>query len=1527
LTSTDDSNGGQPANAGHISGPTDFAARAMQPFPIVGIGASAGGIQALEQFFDNVAPDSGMAYVVVQHLSPDHTSLLGDILGRRAKIPVHEITDGMAIEADNVYVIAPGYTLTISAGRLHLGEPVEKRGHRRPVDDFFRSLADEQAEKAFAIVLSGTGSNGSAGCQAIKAAGGICIAQDPETAAFPGMPQSLIHTGYADQVLEPKKIPAVLHRFAAHSSTNRGDVAPPDEESHLQRDRVHLREILAILRTRTRHDFSGYRKPTILRRIQRRMNLAACEGLQDYAGVLREHPDEVISLANDLMINVTGFFRDAEAWDALRSAVIAPLVAARAADGQPIRAWVTACASGEEAYTLAMVITEELRGHQRVEVKIFATDTAERSLGLARAGVYPGGIEADLSPERLDRFFDREEHTFRIKKEIRDMVVFSPQDVLRDPPFSRLDLCSCRNFLIYLEPETQRRVLALLHFSLRDGGHLFLGNTESYSGSEQLFELVSKRWRIYRRTGIGRHRFAELPSFAARDRDEAARPSESTHAQVARSSATLVLQRALLERYGPPTVVVDRSDNVVYFHGATQPFLQQPPGEATHDLMQLVRAPLRMAVQTALRTAMRDNRRAMSQTSPYDDPHQSRVEVVAEPVIDGQSPQYFLVSFRALEESTSPDATTPQPPERVVAKLPRDLNGMSEVRMLRLELQSTTEAFEAANEELKAANEEATSMNEELQSTNEELETSKEELQSVNEELNTVNLQLQNKIALLEATTNDLANLLSSTDIAVVFLDAEFRVRRFTPAVNDLMELRETDIGRPITDLAQKFSDDKLLSDARAVLQKLVPVDREVRSSSGRWYLRRTLPYRTAENHIEGVVVTFIDIAGRKRSEEEILAAKDRLQGVLEQMPTAVIILQAPSGRMLFANERAGEMFGYSFPTPVPAEGGPVFYPILSGTNGTGELYRSEQWPLARSLALDQVVRDEEITVKTGDGGTVVLSVAAAPVKNAAGETVAVVGTFLDITQRKAGEHKLSQVEERFRLLVESAKDFAIFYLDSRGKVVTWNPGAENILGWTEAEIVGQSGAIIFTPEDRATFIPDEEMRQAAATGRATDERWHLRKDGTRFWASGVLASVSGTNGMPDGFVKILRDSTTRKLGDERLQAAMASAEEAKERATEANRAKDEFISIVSHELRTPLNTIRLWARMMRNEKLAEKDRLDGIGMIERATVAQQQVIDDLFDVSRIASGKLRLALRETRLADAIRGAVVAVEPVAQARGLTLDSRIENEIGVVRADPGRIQQVVWNLLSNAVKFTPSGGRVEVVARRVDATVCIEVTDTGIGIRRDFLPSVFERFKQAEVGTARAHNGLGLGLSIAKQLVEMHGGTIEVASEGEGRGATFRIHLPLAQHAEADEQATNGEAGIGDLGGADILLVEDEANSRETMRRLLEGRNAQVRAVDSAGAARDAITTRRPQLLISDIGLPGEDGYSLIRHVRSQPGERIAALAVTAFARAQDRQHVLEAGFDEHLTKPLDPDCLLALVAKLLHPAADKNVSQ
>ena len=583
-----------------------------------------------------------MAFVVVQHLPPERESLMAEILARHAHIPVRQIEDGLAVEPNHAYVIRPGFTVTLRDGVFRLGEPVEKRGHRRPVDDFFRSLAEEQKDKAIAIVLSGMGTNGTAGAQAIKAAGGLCIAQAPESAEFVAMPSSLIHAGYADRILRPAEMPALLAQYVQHPYIDPEGKGAAQAREVLQSDRQRLTQIFAILRIGTGHDFSGYKKPTVLRRIQRRMGLAGTEDLASYAEHLQQNSEEALALANDLMINVTGFFRDPEAWEALREAVVRPLIADWKGD-EPLRAWATACASGEEAYTLAILIAEEIeRAGKRIEVKIFATDTADKSLALARAGVYPGGIEGDLSVDRIDRFFDKDEHTYRIKKHVREMVVFAPHDVLRDPPFSKISIGTCRNLLIYLEPKTQDRVLALLHFAIRESGYLFLGGAETLGTAKHLFDVLSVKHRIYRRIGAETFRYAPVSMLSAAGASHLRR----TEILVPRPSMSFALQQALFEQFGPPTVIVDKDDRIVFFHGNTAPFLMQPLGEPTHDLFEMLSAGLRVPVRAALRRVATVHEPAAvkdAEIATSDGP--LRVDITVAPLFPTHDPQYFRVSF------------------------------------------------------------------------------------------------------------------------------------------------------------------------------------------------------------------------------------------------------------------------------------------------------------------------------------------------------------------------------------------------------------------------------------------------------------------------------------------------------------------------------------------------------------------------------------------------------------------------------------------------------------------------------------------------------------------------------------------------------------------------------------------------------------------------------------------------------------------------------------------------------------------
>ena len=1336
-------------------------------FPVVGVGASAGGLEAYSEFLDAAPADAGIAFVLIQHLAPQRESMLVDLLSKHTAMPVSEVVDGTQVEPDHVYIIRPGHVLTIKDGRLHLGESLRTDGNNHPVDDFFRSLAEEQRERAIAVVLSGMGSNGTAGAREVKAVGGVCLAQSPESAKFPSMPRSLIDAGLADFVMTPAEMPRAIAEYARHPYAT----GTSDAEQIARRERQALGEVLAVLRTRANHDFGGYKKPTVVRRIQRRMSLGQHERMGDYARALRNNPAEIQALADDLQIHVTGFFRDAEAWEILASEVIAPLVAERADDAE-IRAWITACSSGEEAYTLGILLLEAAeRAGKQFDIKIFATDTAERSLAQARAGVFPGGIETEVSAERIERFFDRLDGTFRVKKELRELVVFAPQNVMQDPPFSRLDIATCRNLLIYLEPEVQRRVLSLLHFGLKEGGALMLGTSETIHAAGELFEPIDKKWRLYRRIGQTRHGALDFPPLhemvRANGDSAIARRAAQNLRPVARASVGQLANLALLEHFTPPTVVIDRLGEVVYFHGDTNRFLSQPRGEPTREILALSKESVRGAVRAATHKAIATNE---SVTAPDglisdDEGHRLRVEVTAAPLEGRPGSGYFLVSFTAHREPAPAAAPTADPDAAAAAETKQELG------RLREELQSTVEELQTSNEEMKASNEEITSVNEELQSTNEELETSKEELQSLNEELTTVNAQLHAKMEELERTTNDLSSLLSSTDIAVVFLDRGFRIRRFTPAVLDLFELIPGDVGRPLNDLDRKFEDPDLLDDARAVLDKLVPIEREVRSESGRWYVRRTLVYRTGDNRIDGVVVTFVDFTARKRAEESL--------------------------------------------------------------------------------------RDSE---------------------------------------------------SGYRMLLEGVRDFAILMLNSDGQITMWNAGATELLGWTEAEALGRSGSLIFTPEDRTNGATEREMATARRDGRAADERWHLRKNGERFWGSGVMASLVAPGGEPVGFVKVMRDGTRRKRDEDDLRAAKASAEA-------ANAAKDDFLANVSHELRTPLSAILLWSKLLASGGAPDAEQLaEGISAIERSARAQQTLIDDLLDTTRIAAGKIRLERRQIDLRGVVRAACDAVRPAAEAKELHLDVQLGEGIGPVRADPERLQQVVWNLLSNAVKFTPGGGRIELDLRRSDGhiqgTYQIRVRDSGAGIAADFLPRLFERFGQAEGNAGGARGGLGLGLAISRQLVELHGGTIDADSDGAGKGATFTVTLPLGNVEEVEQSGEDRP-----LAGTRVLLVDADADARRRLEAALTGAGANVDATDSLQTALLCFDARRPVLIVADVALAGD---GLMRQVRTREAHAglAPAPAVGLGDAPCDSANAAPGGFDRCLQRPADGAALVALLAAL-----------
>lgn len=1105
----------KPARATEESG---IDGKPSAAIPVVGIGASAGGIEALGSFFDAMPADSGWAFVVVLHLDPKRESEMARILSGRTSMPVVQVQDGMALAPDHVYVIAPDTDLKLADGRLKVSKPSEPRGQRHPVDVLFASIA-AQRERSVAIVLSGTGSNGTEGLKEIRAEGGMSLVQTPETAKFDGMPRSAIAAGLADHVLAPDKMPETLLAYVHHGYVS----APAEVEPTSSTGEATIEQVLEVVHARNGPDFGSYKRNTLRRRIHRRMGLRNIGTLADYINDLRTNSEEVSTLVGDLMISVTGFFRDTEAWKSLADLVIAPLVAERTS-GESVRVWVPACATGEEAYSVAMLITEHAEAAgKRFDLKVFATDAQEDNLRKAREGTYPAAALAGFPSERIRRFFEKLDSSFQVSKELRDMVVFATQNLLRDPPFSRLDIVSCRNFLIYLEPEAQQRIIAQCHFALRPDGHLFLGNAETIGRHDDLFETVSKKWRIYRRVGPTRHDLIDYRPPPRGSAGTGVSEPDSVSSEPPSAHMVDIARRALLDRYAPASVLVDQKGRVVYFHGTTRDYLEQPSGEPTRDLLAMARDGLGLKLRGALRDATKGDKsitvhgRVQRRGSLRD----VAMTVMPLPPMP-RGGKLVLVSFEPGLSSgkTSQSAVREEPVETNSGE--RALQ--EELVSMRAELRNTVEHLETANEELKAANEEATSMNEELQSTNEELETSKEELQSFNEELNTVNSQLQHKISELESTTNDLNNLLVGSDTATLFLDEKLAVKWFAPATKELFDLVTSDIGRPIAHFARKFSDENLLLDAETVLRKLTTIESEVPSDAGRWYLRRMLPYRTRDNRIAGVVVTFNDITDRRAAAQAMNDARLYAEAIVGSVPQPLLVLDAQM-RVQSANPAFYDLFRVS----AKETEGSVLYDLGNG-----------QWDISRLRSLldevlskNQAVADYEVEHEFRDIGRRCMLLNARKLAQGVGRDELILLAVEDITERKHAE----ELAGRLAAIVESSDD-AILGKTIDGIVTSWNVGAEQLFGYRPDEIVGKS-VMNLVPPDRH----DEERDILARVGRGEHiqhyETLRRRKDASLVWVSLTISPLNDGTGHVIGASTIARDMSERRRADEHRKTLM----------------------------------------------------------------------------------------------------------------------------------------------------------------------------------------------------------------------------------------------------------------------------------------------------------------------------------------------------------------------------------------------------
>jgi len=838
-------------------------------FPIVAIGASAGGLEALEQFFENVPLNCGMAFVVIQHLDPNHVGIMPELLQRATKMKVLQVTDNLQVKPNQVYVIPPNKSMSVLNGYLYLFEPVELRGLRLPIDYFFRSLAADQQENSIGIILSGMGSDGSLGLKAIKEKHGIVAVQDPATAKFDSMPNSAMNAVVVDILATANELPRKLITLLKLSPVIE-QKAEIDDKS-----KGNLEKIVILLRAQTSHDFSLYKKNTLLRRIERRMNVHQIDKISNYVRFLQENPKELEILFKELLIGVTNFFRDAIVWENLKEKVL-PSLFEELPNGHVFRAWVTSCSTGEEAYSLAIIFKEayeKVKQNKNFTLQIFATDIDSDAIEKGRKGFFAANIAADVSPERLSHYFVKEENGFRVNTAIREMVVFAPHNVIKDPPFTKLDMLFCRNLLIYMEPELQKKLINLFHYSLNTGGILLLGSAENENSQNNIFTTIDAKMKIYKRSAMASNN--ELTDFPSSFTHTMKKTSENVKPIKVNDNIQNLADQLLLQRFAPASVLINQEGDILYITGRTGKYLEPSAGKANMNIYSMAREGLQNELPGAIRKAKQSTEPIKLLNLKIGTNGGTQIVDVTLQQIEKPEAIKGTIMIVFADVAIVPKTTRRKSKTGNQNSTVREQELEIELQRLHEELQSTREEMQTTQEELKSTNEEMQSTNEELQSTNEELTTSKEEMQSLNEELQTVNIELQSKINDFMIANNDMKNLLNSTDIATLFLDKELNIRRFTDETTKLFKLRQTDIGRPFTDMVSELQYPEITNHAQEVLRTLVFKETEIATNDQRWFTVRIMPYRTYDDRIDGLVITFIDISKAKKFESELVNASE----------------------------------------------------------------------------------------------------------------------------------------------------------------------------------------------------------------------------------------------------------------------------------------------------------------------------------------------------------------------------------------------------------------------------------------------------------------------------------------------------------------------------------------------------------------------------------------------------------------------------------------------------------------------------
>jgi two-component system, chemotaxis family, CheB/CheR fusion protein len=1435
---------------------------------VVGVGASAGGLEALQRLFATARPTGELAFVVVQHLSPDFESLMGELLAPHTSLTVERVEEGTLVKPDHVYVMPPRHEMIISEGRLHLTERDPGKGLFLPIDAFLTSLARDTGERAIGIILSGTGSDGSRGVRAVHEAGGLVVVQD-ETAKFDGMPRSAADTGVVDLVLAPEAMNDVLVRYLEDG----GELGEVEGGA----DRDVLARIFELLRKESGIDFADYKSGTVGRRIERRLLLTDSGDLEQYLDRIAGDPVELRSLYRDLLIGVTRFMRDHEAFEKLANEVLPELVEA-IPPSEEMRLWVPGCATGEEPYSLAMLVAEAFRARNRPpNFRVFATDVHRASLEVASAGVYPVQTAERIPYALRELYFRPHRDGLQISSDLRGHVVFAQHNVLKDAPFTRLDLLSCRNLLIYFTPAAQRKALSVFHFALKVGGAMLMGPSESPGPLADEFEVLDTRWKIFRK-----HRDTRLapePMAGAADRMERNLQKVAAGRQPAEDPRVGRCRDLLLEEYAPACLVVDAELRLLHTFNAASEYLVPKDGRPSLNLLDLVEGELRTVLSAAVRRAPKDQRTVVFDGVLAATARGSRrVRVTVRPVSPGgRGDECWAVTIAPPSVPTADvaDADAPTTPslDTLVSDRMTSLEG--ELRFTKENLQATIEEMEAGNEELQATNEELVASNEELQSTN-------EELHSVNEELYTVNREYQTKIAELTELTADMNHLLEATEVHTLFVDRELRLRKFTPRIGEAFHLLPQDVGRRLDSFAHDIEDDHLLEDLERVLLSGLTVEREVRDRERHPYFLRILPYR-ANGVIDGVVLTLVDMSALERAQRDLGVSEERYRTLVRAI-TAVMWTADAEGRFTSRQSEWEEYTGRGWDEH-RGDG------WLSAIHPDDRDRVQKAWTAAIA-ELRPLETEGQIWSEKRQGYRHFVA-RAAPLLDESGKAREWVGHLVDVHDSRTAEMELRRRDEQIRAILDHSPTF-IFLKDLSGRYLLAGRQCEAVLGVPCEEIVGRTDYDLL-PVSMADSRRSTE-RKLLETGRTVEvEEVVFQGSEPRTFLTCLFPLRDGHGGTY-ALAGISTDITERKRTSEEARQAVER--------------RDRFLAMLSHELRTPLGAI------VNATEILNRNQLPGpcagaAQVIGRQARHMGRLIDDLLDVGRITRDQIVIDSRIVDLNEALEEAAEALRPEAERKGIRLSVRRHDGPLAVQGDPVRLRQIVTNLLANAITHTAAGS-VEARAEDGGGRARVVVNDSGAGIPPEELSRIFELFYQAPQPLDRPRGGLGVGLSLAQTLARLHGGDIAAHSEGKGRGSTFTVSLPLArgavEHTPRVEHVMDGKLRI--------VVVEDNDDNRLTFEELLRDSGHDVQSASDGVSGVELILREKPDVAFVDVGLPGMDGFSIAQRVRETGPLSVRLVAVTGYGMPEDQARALAAGFDRHLLKPLQLDALSRLLAEL-----------